>query len=222
MLVWVDNDSYNTWESLKAPVLELGEVFGLGLMGLTHLYGREIQQLVFKVLGTNLRKFSVQVCHAAERRTGCILGKVTNAREKICRGSWGELHVPGLEEVLGLVCLPVPEDSSWMKALLSTVVQTNDFLGTHISFCTIKILKYKIKGFYYLLGKYIYWVSWNRTLPKFADSQVMVSQGEKELVNNLVVQASLSFPQWLPAPTSKESLQYQSFLFSSGSGTHGG
>lgn len=87
MPVWVDDDNYSTWESLTAPVLELGEVFGLGLMGLTHLHGREIQQPVFKVLGTNLRKFSVQVCHATERRTGCVLGKVTNAREKICRGS---------------------------------------------------------------------------------------------------------------------------------------
>lgn len=87
MLVWMENDNYSTWESLTAPVLELSEVFGLGLMGLTHLHGRETQQLVFKALGTNLRKFSVQVYYATERRMGCILCKVTNAREKICRGS---------------------------------------------------------------------------------------------------------------------------------------
>lgn len=85
--VWVDNDSYSTWALLTAPVLELGEVFGLGLMGLTHLHSRETQQLVFKVLVANLRKFSVRVCHTTERRTRCILGKVTNAKEKICRGS---------------------------------------------------------------------------------------------------------------------------------------
>lgn len=34
MPVWVDDDNYRTWQSLTAPVLEFGEVFGLGLMGL--------------------------------------------------------------------------------------------------------------------------------------------------------------------------------------------
>lgn len=191
-------------------------------MGLTYSHGREMQQLVFKVLGTNLRKFSVRVCHATERRTGCILGKVTNAREKVYRGSWGELHVPGLEEVLGLVCLPVWEDSSWMKTLLSTVVQTNDFLRTHISFCTVKFLKYKIKGFYCLLWKDIYCVSWNRKLPKFAESPKLWSlKVRKNLSITLFVWASLSFLQWLSAPSFKESLQCQCFPFSSGSGTCG-
>lgn len=141
----MDDDNYSTWESLTAPVLELREVLGLGLIGLTHLHGREIKQLVFKVLGTNPGKFSVQVCNATERRTGCILGKVTNAREKTCRRSWGELRVPGLEEVFGILCLTAPEDSSWLKALLSTVVQTNDFLRIHISFCPIKFFNIKLK-----------------------------------------------------------------------------
>lgn len=74
----------------------------------------EIQQVVSKVHRTNFRKFCVQVSHGTERRTEIEMcwGKVTTARQKIGRGSQGELHGPGLEELLELRCLLAPEAGS--------------------------------------------------------------------------------------------------------------
>lgn len=53
----VDNDSYSTWESLTAPVLKLGEVFGLGLTGLTHFMAERYNSLSSKYLELTLESF---------------------------------------------------------------------------------------------------------------------------------------------------------------------
>lgn len=68
-----------------------------------------------------------------------------------------------------------------------------------------------------------YCVTWNRTLPKSAESpKLWFLEMSKNLSITLTeVWTPLPFLQWLSTSSSKETCQCQCFPFSSGSGTHG-